>query len=304
MNEPRPPAPEHVDDLVRAYLQRQAAPADAHAGLQRIRATLAQAAPPPRLPCRRRWLTAAAALLLAVLGAGLYLGTGRASAETLLRQARQTHALPVDRCYRVESQVESAGLDQRQALWTAARQTRLWTRGDRFWLTSGGGQRQWNWGRDEENRLWLGFPANWGIRYEANETPEALALLCDVYSMRLDTLLGDVLADFDLHLDDGEPGVRTIRAEPKPGHAHASLRGATLVIDPASLVLRRIELTRTLRERGISRVTFTLIDTQTLPDRQYELEGHLTPPYQIYSRTFEPQRRRLLLLSRFGRLPE
>ena len=307
MNEPRPPADEHVDELVRAYLHQQGARTDPHAGLQRVRATLAREAAPSRrsFAHRRSWL-AAAAVLLAVVGAGVYLGSGRAvaSPEQLIRQARQAHALPVDRCYRVEWQVESDVLDQRHALWTAIRQTRLWTRVDRFALTSGVGNRLWHWGRDEERRLWLAFPANWGIRYEPNETPEALDLMCDVCSMQLDTLLGDVLADFDLHLDPAEPGFFVVRAEPKPGRAHPTLRGAKLTIAADTMALQRIELSRKWRNRAMAQVVFTLIDSQTLPDEQYQLEGHLTPPYQIYSRNFEPQRRRQLLLGRFGQRVE
>jgi len=306
MNEQQPVPEAEVDQLVRAYLQQRTPHADAAAGLQRIRATLGPegtTAPRPfflkRLARRRGWLSAAAALLLVVLVGSVYLGPARASPATLLRQTRQAHALPVDRCYLVEYKVEPGTFDTRHPLWSATRQSRLWTRGDRFWIESGTTQRRWNWGRNEDSRLWLAVSASRGIRFEAGEAPDALALLCDVFSMKIETLLGEVLADFDLHWEEAEPGSLAIRAELQAGRTHPSLRSARLEIDAETKVLQRVVLSRTFRNRATT-TTYTLIDSQTLEDSRYQLEGHLTAPYQIFSRTFEPQRRRELLLGRFG----
>lgn len=286
-----PPLPEdQVDDLVRAYLRRKAQQSDAATGLQRVRATLGAAR-----PRRRPWWLAAAVVGLALLAGGLYFGSGRASAEALVRQALQAHAMSVDRCYLVETQPDSGS-----PLWQAMRQSRLWTRGDRFWIESSIGPRQWSWGRDEEGQLWLAVSANRGLRYEAGEAPETLAFLCDVYSMKIETLLGDVLANFDLQREEAEPGTYRIRAELKPGHSHPSLRSAVLEIDAETKVLKKIVLARNFRGRPTKTATFTLIDSRNVDDSRYQLEGHLTAPYQIFSRSFEPQRRRELLFGRAG----
>ncbi|MBL8796469.1 MAG: hypothetical protein JNM56_21395 [Planctomycetia bacterium] len=297
MNEPPLTPEDPVDQLVRAYLH-QRTDGDAAAGLRRIHATL-HAAPPPARPRRRGWWAAAAVVLL-VLAGSLYLTPARANPATLVRQAQQVHALPVDRCYLVETRLEPGSADARHPLWSASRQTRLWTRGDRFWIESGPPQRRWNWGRADDGKVWLAVSPNRGLRFDAGETPEALANLCDVYSMRIETLLGEVLAAFDLHLEDGEPGSDRIRAAPRPERPHPTVRGVQLDIDAETKVLRHVVIARAFRGRAPTTTTFTLIDTQTFDDARYQLEGHLTAPYQIYSRTFEPQRRRELLLGRFG----
>src|SRR5262249_46666559 len=156
----------------RAHLQKKARQADPHAGLQRIRATLGQKNESPphrflsRLNSRRGWLTAAAAVVVAGLLGRFFLGSAGASENALVPQALQVHSQPVDRCYLVEIKREAEFLEK-HPLWAAIRQTRLWTRGDRFWIDSGAGVRQWSWGRDREGRLWLTLSANRGLRFES-----------------------------------------------------------------------------------------------------------------------------------------
>jgi outer membrane lipoprotein-sorting protein len=294
MNQDQP-----IDDLVRAHLDRLGRASEPRAGLERIRATLAQPAPRSRR-WLRRGLSAAAVLLIALLAGTLYIGSAQATNEALVRAALAKHAQPIDRCYDVEHQRE-ANPDERAPLRTAARQSKLWTRGDRFWIESQSrlGKRQWNWGRDQQGRLWLALTQHRAIRYEAGETPEYLALVCDVYSMKIETLLVDVLADFDLQRVAGADGVYVIQAELKPGRTHPSLRSARLEIDAETKELRRVELERTFRGRHIT-TTFTLVETRTFDVSKYELDGHLREPHQIFSREFQPERRRGLAFGLFG----
>lgn len=291
MNEHHP-----VDDAVRAYLRQQEEQCDAAAGLRRVRATLEQpAAPAGRRFLRRGLVSAAAVVLAAVLFGSWYTGSAQGREEKLVRQALQAHSQPVDRCYAVETRLDPATLEPRHPLWAAIRQKRLWTRGDRFYVDLTIGQRSWSMGSDKDGGLWLTGTPQIGSRYEAGETPEPLARLRDLYSMRVETLLHEVLADFDLTTQPAESGVERIHAEPKPGKVHRTLRSATLDIDAETKVLRRVVLQRSLAGRPPSAATFTLVDTQTLDDSRYELEGHLTAPYQIFTRTFEPDKRRQLL---------
>ncbi len=49
---------------------------------------------------------------------------------------QRIHRIPVDRCYLVEALQDSELLQEAYPMTTQARLTRLWTRGDRFWLES------------------------------------------------------------------------------------------------------------------------------------------------------------------------
>ncbi|MGE3805321.1 MAG: hypothetical protein AB7K24_11670, partial [Gemmataceae bacterium] len=288
-----------IDGLVRAHLDRQGRISDPGAGLARIRATLAQ--PPRSRQPWRHWRSVAAVIFVAVLAGTLYIGSAQATNEAVVRAALEKHKQPVDHCYEVEHIRTSGAVQPRWPLRTLARQSKLWTRGDRFWIESQTrlGLRQWSWGRDQQGRLWLTLTPQRGIRFEAGETPEYLALVCDVYSMNVETLLTEVLADFQLQRLPGPEGVYLIQAELEPGHTHPTLRSARLEIDAESNVLRQVELERVFRNYRIA-TTFTLRETETIDVAKYELEGHLREPHQILSREFQPERRRGLALALFG----
>jgi hypothetical protein len=155
-------------------------------------------------------------------------------------------------------------------------------------------------------RIWVARSPREGVRYEANEAemPVWLALMCDVCSMRLETLLDDVLTDFDLHREQAAPaataGTHAIRAELKPGHPHPTLRAALLEIDAESRVVRRVVLWRTHQGEPLTTVTFTLLETGVQSDDSYQLEGHLQPDAKIYSRSFKPALRQQKLASDFA----
>ncbi len=315
MSEPRPDPADNVDRLVRAYLERRAEGVDARRVLARLKggtgdATSGAGAPARRsVFWRRSWPWAVSAAILLAFFGGLYLGPrpARASAEALVRQARAAHALPLDRCYLVQTRAERAVFDH-NLMFLVPPQTRLWTRGDRFWIESALPGHTWAWGRDDRGRLWFARSPKEGVRFEADEADEAdlppqLAVTCDVNSMRLETLLDEVLADFDLERADapaGEP--RVVRARPKPGRGHPTLREAVLEIDAESNVLRRVVLSRALRGRPLARVTFTLIDAAPQPDASYQLEGHLDADASVFTREFRPLRRRPLLAALFAGL--
>jgi hypothetical protein len=316
------PEPEHpIDALVRGHLLRQADAVDAAAILARVlpdvkRARERRADPPPaprRSRSRALWrstalaATAAAALLLAFLF-GRFAGPARASAESLVRESRDAHALPVDRCYLVQSTPEP-GAPFRFPRLAQPRETRLWTRGDRFYLESVGPDRpgplgrlarRWAWGRDEQGRVWLALPGDRGLRYDADENgdePAAVRLACDVCSLQPATLFDEVLARFELRReDDGDPATHRIRAEPKPGAPPCPwLRSAVLEIEAESRALRRLTLHRTRAGQPLAVVTFTLVETRPVDDDLYTLEGHLNPGVKPYSASYKPLLRARLL---------
>ena len=65
-------------------------------------------------------------------------------------------------------------------------------------------------------------------------------------------------------------------------------------------VLRRMVIERTTKGQPFATVTYTLVETRTLDDGKFQLEGHLIPPYNVYTHDVEPERRRELLTRWFG----
>lgn len=293
-----------VDALVRGHLHRQAQEVDAAALLTGVKARLAARAPRPRSRSRQSlwWGMAAAAALAAVLFGGQNLAPpAQAGAETLVRQARQAHAQPVDRCYQVEIVPDARGPLMRHPLLAQTRQTRLWTRGDRFWIDSANPQRRWAWGRDEQGSLWLALGRGRGVRFERDEVPESVGLACDVCGMRVEALLDEVLAGFDLRREPGAPaGTERIRATRRTVRSAPSLREAVLDIDTSSRVLRRLQLQRTRRGLPLATVTFTLAESQPQGDALYQLAGHLAPGATVWDRNDHNGQRATLLKKFFG----
>ena len=309
-----------LETLVRADLDRRADAVDPRPLFERVRRSLrSEGGDPPtasggartarhhilRFPAARpfrrlAWGAAAAAAVVLAFVFGSQVSPVRASAEAIVREAQRIHRLPVDRCYLVEVRQDSELLQEAYPMTTQARLTRLWTRGDRFWLESVDPQRRWAWGRDDRGNVWMAFGSRRGIRFGPDELPSWLKVSFDVWSMQPDTLLGEVLRDFNLRReppDPGQPGTTVaIRATPKPGHTHPELRGARLEFDAETRVVRNLVLERTRIGQPFATVTYTLIDTQTRDDRLFELEGHLEAPYEIYTRENEPQRRRVLAM--------
>ena len=145
------------------------------------------------------WGLSAAAAVLLMMTAWLFRpGLVLASPESLVREAKQAHRLPLDRCYLVEVRKDSAVYDECFPMTSQVRLTRLWTRGDRFWVESVSPERRWDWGRDERNHVWFAFEPHRAVRLEPGEVPRWLNLCCDLYCIRLEQLLGTVLRDFDL----------------------------------------------------------------------------------------------------------
>jgi hypothetical protein len=255
------------------------------------------------------WGLSAAAAVVLMLTAWLFRpGQVLASPESLVREATQAHRLPLDRCYLVEVRKDSAVYDECFPMTSQVRLTRLWTRGDRFWIESISPQRHWDWGRDEKNQVWFAFEPGRAVRLEPGEVPRWLSLCCDLYCIRLEQLLGTVLRDFTLEREtpDDEPAgavapaTQVVRAIMKPGRTHPSIKSVVLEIDAETRVVRRMVIERMYKGQPFATVTCTLVETETLDDDKFQLEGHLAAPYTIYTRDHEPGRRRELISRWFG----
>ncbi len=275
---------------VHGLLRGMAEPADTRdARLARFVDCLRQEPDATRGWClTRRTLVGAALAASVLMGAPVILfesRPARAGAELLLRRAQDAHRLPVDRCYRVQWESQP-GLETV----SSPSETYLWTRGDRFWMKIHG--RRLACGRDERGGIWVARTRQVGIRFDPAEAvvPKELAITCAVCTMQLETLLGDVLRDFDLKSEsprrDADGWVDTIRATLKPGREQASVKAALLEIDGQTHVVRRLVL-----DRNETTVTYTLVKTGKLDEDQYKLEGHLEPDARIYTGLMNPELR-------------
>lgn len=252
----------------------------------------------PRLMRPWAWAMAACLVAAAILGSVVLLP--QASAAAILRHALKAHAAVLDRCYRVEIKREasSEGIGSSPA----TRESRLWTRGDRFWIETRFGERTVAWGREAGGAVWFSFSPELGVRMDPDEVREQLALACELRSLQIESLLRSVLADFDLRREPGGARSQIIHAQLKAGRTHPLYRAALLEVDAESGVLRRVLMHRVLR--GQSKVvTFTLLETSLQGEGAYTLAGHLTPQAKVYDRLTEPGKRGPLLARFFSALP-
>jgi hypothetical protein len=339
MNKRKPFSDQDIDALVRAHLLRQEETVDADRILAAVRAGLAgqtgndgavhvgatagkkgsgafssQRVYPPGSICEKgsrplfagRWrrvnlrLAMAAAILLAVF-LSMQVGTTQVSAKTWVIDAQKAHAQPVDRCYLVHAEVAPDVLENYRLL-PVTRESRLWTRGDRFWFESPRPDHKGGWGRDELGRVWFAVPnGKNGFRFEANEIPEGLRVACELRSMRIESLLKRLLVDYDLReekleADNPQPS-RIVRATLKPGRQRV-LSQVTIEMDTQSKVLRRVVLSRTYA-RAVSTITFTLVAEEIQKDDIYRLEGHLEPEAHVYSTEEAPPQRLQMLRKQY-----
>lgn len=320
--------PHELDSLVRDHLDQLAGRIDTGNLLKRIQNAIPPDPSDPNLSetlpthpshsdhgqrhsraWRSRWslgLLTAAAVLLAFLG-GLQWSPSRASAAVILREAQKVHLLPVDRCYLVEVRYGTAWQGEEVPPPPPDRVCRLWTRGDRFWMESLQSKIPWAWGRDEKGGFWMAAGLHRGIRIERDEMPRWLESISDVQSMQLETLLNDVLTHFSIErrnpTSETEANTFLITAKPKLLPWLGGFRSITMEVDSETKVLKRVTIARILNGQPLATTTYTLLETESKPDQNFELEGHLMEPYQIFTRQNAPEKRGEFLSRVFGSQP-
>jgi hypothetical protein len=322
MNDPERFSDEQIEALVRRHLEREAEQIDPRAGLEDLRAAAGLRLfgnDPLAVVCpgvfRRRpgaiargplilGLSAAAVVFLLVALGVFRAGTAVAGADTLVREAKQAHLLPLDRCYLVDVQQRSDIVDRWPSVPFVSPQHRLWTRGDRFWVESNRSGVHYAWGRDERNRFWVVFDSDEVLWLEPDEMPPWMHVHVETYCVRLTTLLGKILRDHDLQREtplDGTPqATLLIRATPNAGHESASIRSVVLEIDAETRVVRRMTLERNYKGKPFATAIYTLIETRTIDDRDYVPIEHRKPHGDSYTVESDPARRRALLIRAFG----
>jgi len=287
-----------VTDLVRDLLDREAARVDPGAVLARVKGRSKAS------PTRRAWLRATAragaGVAVAAGVGGLYLlghtppvaPARAATAEELLTEAKAAHEAPADRCYEVTAEWTPA-LFPKLGLSPVVRKSRLWTRGDQFWIESAGDGASWAWGQDARGGVWVALNRKRGLVYAPGEIGEPLGKYCNLMSLRVVSTLADVLERFELfRKDTGRPGepVR-IEAKIRPTFLNRNPRfsAVAITLDTETKVIREAVLTRQVNGETVANITFTLAGTGPQPDDRYELRGHLDADAEVLDRTDGPR---------------
>src|SRR5262249_3118980 len=149
--------------------------------------------------------------------------TPQASAETLVREAQQAHARPLELCY-LHTISLPQGAEGESGL-PLPPEGKLWTRGDQFFMETVFPNGRINaCGRDAQGRVWFAPQRGAGFRFEAHEVPEPLARQAAMRSMNVDKLLTEVLAHFDLEKKEASPGLQVVEAQPKASWPSLPLR--------------------------------------------------------------------------------
>lgn len=297
--------PDPITDAVRRHLDRAAATVDARAVLAGVKARTAAnlATPAPARSGFRRtaavWASGAITGAAVAAGVMLYfflnapLPTAQlATAAELVEQARETHAAPTDRCYDVVAEWNPAPL-QKEKLEPIVQSSRLWTRGDQFWIrTKGQAGNKVEWGQDKAGKLWIALTPKRGLTYDPSEVGEPVQRHCDLMSLRVVSTLGDLLQGYDLTRRDGGKRGEPVRVEANlranPNHPNPKFGYVGLELDPDTKVIRKAVLRRQMNGETVGTLTFTLVETGDLPDDQYDIRGHLDPDGVVLDGKFPP----------------
>jgi hypothetical protein len=322
MSDPEPVSDAEIESLVRRHLEREAAQIDPRAGLERLAANAdlqlcrhgaRPTVRPGSLIGRLRamatapWVLglSAAAVVCVLLALGfLQARMAVAGADVLVREAKQAHLLPLDRCYLVEIQQSSEFIDQWPSVPFLSPQHSLWTRGARFWVESKRSGNHYAWGRDERNRFWIVFDSDDVLWLDSDEVPSWVHVHSEIYCLHLTTLLERLLRDHVLEretpLDRAPQATLLIRATLKPGHEKAAFHDVALEIDAETRVVRRMTLERYWKGKFFATVTYTLVETRTINDQDYVPLEHRKSHSDSYIQDSDPKRRRALLVRAFG----
>jgi hypothetical protein len=286
-----------VDDLVREHVEREIASVDAAAVFARVRA--AQRAKPAR---SRDWRMLAAGLVAGIgIGAAaavLLLVTSERPATTgtqpnealaatpaeLVRGVFVAHSDDTDRLYDVKVELgDMARIAKKYpflpppAHFTLIKDSKLWVRGNQFWIDPNSDTRPLCWGRDRDGRVWVVLNNRTGLQYGRDEENDPVTRLCNLMSLRVPNLAAELLDGYELsRLDATGPGlpvrvVGKMRNHPRD----MAVSQVTLELDPRTKVIRKAVQRRTVGTDLIGTFTYTLIETGRISDSQYDLRGHL-----------------------------
>lgn len=315
--DPFPTPDPGIDDVVRAQLDAEATRVDARRTWDRVLARLEteKSAPapsvPPSSPPSRRWrgtpaitLLAAAALAAAVLVAVFLVPPSQeivASPAEVVQAARDAHGRGLDRCYTQTITLSPEAKRRLPLLADTERRATICVRGNAF-VVEPGFYGTAAWGCDEGGRVWVATKSA-AIRFAPSELSPAAQEAVQIRGLEFDSLLGSVLADFQLDWGQppsGDSPLYQITASRTGGAAPFQIKWAQLVIEKETLLVRSLTLRRQLPSAMETTLTFELESTASKNPAIYTAEGHLRPGAHVYDAS-TPWPRRLVMLKHFGR---
>ncbi len=288
--------PVEVDELVRTYLEQQFERLDTSGLRSRISVTSATTASLDDATPDVKTLTtastnrsfgrkltfglAASVVVVTAFLGGRYFSPASASAATVLQSVRAVHSQLVDRCYQIHYVPDNRYWDGKNKL-LGPSQSLLWTRGDRFLADCRIGDVTLTIGRDTDGVLWVSPSRKKGIVFEGSDVrlPSDLATLCDINTMSFAKLVDEVLADFDLEIEErrasgGEPK-SVIWAQPKSGRPHPLISAAVIEVDDTTKAIERLVIWVLRDGRPNGTVTYSWTETTRQSDPFYAMTSHL-----------------------------
>ena len=240
------------------------------------------------------WGTAAAVITI-VLASLALLPKAVASPAELVHQALTACQSLLDRRYTLE--VEPNDLPHRNPFRqrAASPPSTLWVRGERFVQISESHEGKLVWGRDAAGSLWFTTTGQAGAIFKADEIPEVLEEVCELRTLNLQTLLENLLRDFELKSSERKPGIESIEARPQSNKQDAKFGRVELEIERDTSIVRRATLERVNNGRKVGVVSLTLEAITAREDSTYELQTYLKPNAEVLDPNSSRGRRSELL---------
>lgn len=241
------------------------------------------------------WVAAAALVCMIVVGLSS-LPQATASPVAVVQKALDTCGTLLDRRYAVRMEPSRAALRNGAGRSLVSRESTLWARDSRFRQSMEVAGRHLVWGRDARGAVWFSVLRRAVAVFEADEIPDALAEVCDLRTLDLELLLASLLVDFDLERTGRTASSDMIVARPRAGTGQSTFGSVELEIDRESMLVRSVVLERRHRDRQVAIVRFTLEETASGREAEYEWRSHVDPDAEVRDRQSALGGRRELLV--------
>jgi len=241
------------------------------------------------------WIAAAAVACTVIVGL-VSLPQATASPMHVVEKALDACRTLLDRRYAVVIEPMRGPLGNVNGRSISTRESTLWARDARFVQSMEVAGRHLVWGRGARGAVWFAVSRRSVAVFEADEIPEALAELCDLRTLDLETLLASLLSDFDLERTGRTASTDMIVARPRAGTGPSKFGSVELEIDRESMLVRSVVLERRHRDRQVAIRRFTLEETASGREAEYEWRSHVDPDAEVRDRGWALAARRELLV--------
>lgn len=279
-----------LERLISEHLEQEAARVDSASLWQRLKSQLAADAEVRLLDSARpgqgagwaRWGLALAASIALLLLGSLNWTTSSAQAESLVREVQARQRTAVDRRYEIRTEILGRFGDRFPLLKQGGYEC-IHIRGSAFWVEARKHQPRWllarpglRWGRDPDGNYWLTLGPRQGLRFEADEVPEAFSFFIAIRGADVDGILSGLLADCQLTLaNSSDPRLVRIQARRKPTRPGGTIASAELTVWRDTREVEELVLHRVFLNQPLAKVHLKRLADLPQPDANYRLETHL-----------------------------